>query len=460
MDDSEQLRVSIEGMFEPVLDGGLDASRLGPVRRELAAAHASLMAERGKSLGFYDAPLRSDVVKQMSAEVRRLRALADDLLVLGIGGSSLGGQALIQGLAHTTDGAAKVHFVDNVDPDTFGTLLGKLDPSRTAVAVITKTGGTVETLAQYLIVRRWLRVSLGQGEARSRMSFVTDPGRGFLRELAQTEGIRAFEIPENVGGRYSVLTPVGLLPAAFAGIDIHTLLAGARAMVERVVDDDMQRNPAAQFSAGALLAARELGRSSLVMMPYSDALRMATSWFVQLWAESLGKRLSRGGQVVHAGQTPIPAVGATDQHAQVQLFLEGPRDKAVVLVTVEQFRRQLTIPDELPEREDVVYLHGRELAELLHAERRATRAALLDAGVPVVDVYLPELSEAHLGALLVVLEAACALTGTVMGVDPFNQPGVEAGKRMTMGLLERPGYEADAERVRHREARQRSDEET
>jgi len=447
------IRVSIDGLFAPVLEGGLAREELSALQGELTLAHRELMARRGRDIGFYDAPRRNDLARSISAEVTRLRALADDLLVLGIGGSSLGGQALCAALGSTADRAVRVHFVDNIDPDTVAVLLGRLDPTRSAVAVITKSGDTVETLAQLLIVRRWLRASLGAGEARSRMTFVTDPERGFLRELARSEGIRAFDIPPEVGGRYSVLTPVGLLPAAFLGIDIGRVLAGAATMADRVSDPAVQDNPACLLAAGTVLAQRRLGRNALVMMPYSDALRVTTAWFVQLWAESLGKRTDRFGKEVRAGQTPIPALGAIDQHAQLQLFVEGPADKVVCLVGVDKPAHALPIPDELAAHEEVTYLHGRDLGELFAAERRGTRATLLDAGVPVLDIGLPMVDEERLGGLLLLLEAACACAGLLLGVNPFDQPGVEAAKRMTMGLLGRSGYEADAERVLARESR-------
>ena len=410
------------------------------------------MSRRGKDVGFYDAPTAKDVVKVISHEVARLRSLADDLVVLGIGGSSLGGQALNAALGSLVERPFQVHFVDNVDPDTFAVLLEHLDPAHTVMVAITKTGQTVETLAQLLIMRRWFRVTLGAGETRARMTFVTDPEKGLLRELAASEGIRAFDIPPNIGGRYSVLTPVGLLPAAFLGIDIQKLLAGATEMVGRVTLDDPHKNPALKLAAGAYLSLTEMGRTSLVMMPYCDALRVTTAWFVQLWAESLGKRVNRKGEVVHVGQTPIAALGATDQHAQLQLFIEGPRDKAVVLLAIEQPQHSLAIPDELTEREELQFLHGRDLSELLHAERRGTRASLLDAGVPVIDLSLPALDEARFGGLLVLLEAAAATAGTLMGIDPFDQPGIEAGKRMALGLLGRKGYDPEVERVLKREA--------
>lgn len=447
------IHVAIEGVFAPVLEGGISRSKLDDIIPDIRNAHRELMSRRGKDIGFYDAPLHQEILKAIAGEVKRLRSLADDMLVLGIGGSSLGGQAIVSALKASGDPLYRAHFVDNVDPDTFGVLLERLKPERTVAVAITKSGGTVETLAQLLIIRRWFRSSLGQGEMRSRMTFVTDPQKGLLRQLANSEGIRAFDIPPNIGGRYSVLTPVGLLPAAFVDIDIESLTQGAAEMIQRVTHDNVLENPACLFAAGAFLAAKHLGRSSLVMMPYCDALRVTTAWFVQLWAESLGKRLNRLGEVVHAGQTPIPALGATDQHSQVQLFIEGPRDKAVCLVEVEKSQRSAPIPDELPDHDSVKFLHGRDLADLLAAERRGTRAAMLDAGVPVLDISIPKLDAASLGELFVLFEAACACMGMMLGINPFDQPGVETGKRMALGLLGKSGYDEDVARVKAREAK-------
>lgn len=445
------IEVSAEGLFAPLLEAGSDKAVWEEQVAELRTAHRELMARRGKDLGFYDLPLNEDAVKAIESEVQRLRSLADDLLVLGIGGSSLGGQALVAALNQTGAKGNRVHFLDNVDPDTINRTLDGLQPERTAAAVITKSGGTVETLAQLLIVRGWFKKSLGQGESQNRMVFVTDPEKGLLRELSKTEGIRTFDIPDNVGGRFSALSPVGLLPAAFVGIDIGEILAGAREMLARVTENEIEENPACIMAGAAMLAATKLGKSSLVMMPYSDSLRTLTAWFVQLWAESLGKRLNRHGETVFAGQTPIPAVGATDQHAQLQLFVEGPRDKLVTIVEVAEPRRPLPIPDELLDVPELTFLRGRDLYELLDAERRATRAALLDAGVPVLDIKVGKIDAHHIGGLVLLLEAACACAGIISGINPFDQPGVEAGKKMALGLLGREGFSEYAQRVYLRE---------
>lgn len=449
------VNVNIEGLFAPALERG-PRSFPDHIRNAIADGHKALMSQRGQSIGFYDLGADPTELASIETEVKRLKSLAENLLVFGIGGSSLGGQALCAALAEKTQ-ADRVHFVDNVDPDSLAPLLNRLPPDRTAAVVITKSGGTVETVAQLLIVRKWMRAALGQGGAKPRILFITDPEKGMLRELAQTEGIRTLEIPSNVGGRFSILTPVGILPAAFAGVDVAAVFRGATAMSSRITTLDNSSaatfagNPAAAFAAATMTAQTTLGASNIIMMPYSDPLRTIAPWFVQLWAESLGKRYDRQGKEVRTGQTPIPALGATDQHAQVQLFVEGPLDKLVTMVSVAEHRFSLPVPEELADRDEVLFLHGRDLGELLVAERRATRAALLDAGVPVVELQLPKVTGEHVGGLFMLLQGACALTGWAMGIDPFDQPGVEAGKRMALGLLGHPGYEADAAQVTGRE---------
>jgi glucose-6-phosphate isomerase len=445
--------VAIDGLFAPALEGGIARERLDELADEARNAHRELMSRRGKDVGFYDVPSeREAVVKAITTEVTRLRSLADDLLVLGTGGSSLGGQAICAALDAARDPSFRVHFLDNVDPDTLATTLDRLDPARSCVLAVSKSGRTLETLAELLILRRWLRVSLGQGETRSRTTFVTNPDDGSLRDLAQTEGIRAFDIPANVGGPYSALTPAGLLPAAFAGIDIAAILDGAAAMAEAVTADEVLQNPACMLAAGAVLASSDLECSSLVFMPYADALRATSHWFVQLWAGSLGRRFNRLGEEVRSGPTPIPALGVNDQHSLLRLIVDGPVDKAVLLVKLDKPRCALPIPDELADREEAASLHGRDLGEVLEASFRATRAALLEAGVPVIQVTLPTLDPHTVGGLFMLLEAACACTGIMIGVNPFEHPGVVASQRMALGLLGRPGYEGEAERVVAREA--------
>jgi glucose-6-phosphate isomerase len=437
-----------------VLEGGLSQDSLATIEPELQAAQRELLQRRGQDVGFLDLPLATDLGKTLLTEAKRLRALADDLLVLGIGGSSLGGQTLASALHSKNDLNVRVHFLDNIDPDHVSDLLGALDPHRSAVVVISKSGATVETLAQFLVVRRWFRASVGQGESRARTVFVTDPTAGWFREIAGSEGIRAFDIAPNVCGRYSVLSAAGLLPAAFLGIDIDKLCRGAAEMVQAVTvaPSEVLNQPAGRFAAAALLAERALGRRILVMMPYSDALRRLAHWFVQLWAESLGKRFDRNGNEVRVGQTPIAAVGTSDQHAQLQLFIDGPRDKVVVLLTAKTSNRSLVIPDEYADQPQVSFLHKHDLSTVFAAQRRATRAALLEAGVPVIDVELPQIDEAAVGGLLVLFEAAAATAGLMLNIDPFSQPGVQAQRQMALGLLGHDEHLGAVARVLARES--------
>jgi glucose-6-phosphate isomerase len=293
------------------------------------------------------------------------------------------------------------------------------------------------------VVRAWLERTLG-GAAYRHLVFTTDPERGALRQLAQRDHIATLEVPPEVGGRFSVLSPVGLLPAALVGIDIDGLLQGAGRAIERTESDDLLRNPAALYAALHWEADVRQDARIHVLMPYTDRLREFAEWYRQLWAESLGKRVDREGRTVHVGPTPVAAVGATDQHSQVQLFMEGPYDKVITFMTVEQLGSDLRIPHpesqtELPP--DLSYLPGHTLGELLKAEYEATSTALAQMGRMSCTLRLPDLSAATLGEALMFFQLATGYAGVWYGIDPFDQPGVELGKRLTYAAMGRPGYE-------------------
>jgi len=271
-------------------------------------------------------------------------------------------------------------------------------------------------------------------QVRGHFLFTTDPTQGALRRIAEAEGIPTLPVPPNVGGRFSVLSPVGLWPAAVTGVDINALLAGAGAMAEKCGTDALAANPAGLFATLLWAADVEGGKPIHVLMPYSDRLRSLALWFQQLWAESLGKGMS--------GPTPLPAVGATDQHSQVQLFMEGPKDKVVVFVAVRDVGDPITIPSLHGEIGELGYLGGHTLGELLEAERRATAEALRQAGRPSLTLELERVDAGALGALLMMLQIATVYAGALYGVDPLDQPGVELGKRLTYGLLGRAGFQA------------------
>ena len=410
----------------------LDRSRLAGLPSDLldrpavGAAHAWLQTRVASGelpfLRLHEDTATADRIATFAASAR---ARFDDCVVLGIGGSSLGGRALVAALGGQ---GLRVHFPDNVDPERFGDLVAGLDLGRTLVNVVTKSGGTAETVAQLLVIReRMLRV-LGPERTRERLVVTTDPERGFLRKLAREEGLTAFDVPPGVGGRFSVLTPVGLLPAALAGIDPHELLAGAAWAASVCGSPDPRENLALAAAACLHSCDVELGRPILATVAYADALGPLGEWFAQLWAESLGK----GGR----GPTPVSAVGATCQHSQLQLWMEGPPNTVVAFVELDAFRRELDIPNAgLGHHPEVALVAGHAMGHLLRTEKRATEQALTDAGRPNLTWRLPSVSPRSLAALMVLWEAMTAYAGALYGIDPFDQPGVEAGKIIMKRIL-------------------------
>jgi glucose-6-phosphate isomerase len=437
-------------------DRAPDDARLDALGPEVEAAVGRVLARsRSGELGFFTLPDDRRSLAAIDAWVTALDPALDEVLVLGIGGSSLGCRAIYHALSgppelvRPSPHRRRLHFPDNSDPWQLGALLERLPPERTLAVVTSKSGGTVETAAQYLAVRAWLEQHLGADRARARLAIVTDPEAGPLRALARADGLAAFDVPPNVGGRFSVLTAVGLLPTRLAGHDARALLDGAAAMARACERPSLRDNPAALLAALHVLHHREHGRPIHVLMPYADALRPFAAWFVQLWAESLGKRLDRQGRTVESGPTPVPAVGATDQHAQVQLFMEGPRDKLVTFIAVGEHPADCPIP---PSTGAFAYLGGHTFAALLDAERRGTALALAADGRPSLTLRVGAVDAASLGALLFLYEAATAFAGELYDVDAFDQPGVELGKRLATGLLGKPGTEDAAREVREREA--------
>jgi glucose-6-phosphate isomerase len=322
--------------------------------------------------------------------------------------------------------------------------LACIDPRRVLVNVVSKSGATAETLAQYLVVRQWLESAVGPDAPGHHMVFTTDPERGALRQIASRENIPTLEVPPAVGGRFSVLSPVGLLPAALVGIDIDALLRGARRSLRRAESSRLLENPAGLLSGLLWAADARQGARIHVLMPYSDRLRDFAEWYRQLWAESLGKRVNRLGEDVWTGPTPLCAVGATDQHSQVQLFMEGPYDKVVTFIRVEDHGVEVPIPRRNGLPEDVAYLSGHSLGELLGAEQDATAAALARSGRMNATITLPRIDAEAFGELLMFYQLATGYAGVWYGVDPFDQPGVELGKRLTFAAMGRPGYAAEA----------------
>lgn len=438
-------------------ENGVTDSEISSMRGRCGEAVVRLKARKESGeLGFFRLPADDALARRVSEMADEIASAFDNFVVLGIGGSALGNIALQTALCHPyhnllnregRGGRPRMFFPDNVDPDRFHALLDLLDLRKTCFNVITKSGSTAETMAQFLIVRDRLRNALGPEEASRRIVTTTDPEKGSLRAIAKEERYVTLPVPSNVGGRFSVLSAVGLLSAAVSGVEVGALLAGARSADASCWDPDPEKNPALMGALLQFLLEREKGKRILVMMPYSHRLKDFADWFRQLWAESLGKAIDREGTPVGSGQTPVKALGATDQHSQIQLYMEGPNDKCVLFLFAEAYDREVPIPASFDAMEGVRYLGGHGLGELLRVEGRATEAALTEAGRPTAALILPRVTPFTVGKLVYLLEMQTAYAGELYKVNAFNQPGVEAGKAFTYGMMGRPGYEAKRREV-------------
>ena len=356
----------------------------------------------------------------VAEQAQIIRSEFDDVVLLGTGGSSLGGQAIA---ALQTTCAPRLHFMDNVDPLSFNRLFNQLDIDRTAVVVTSKSGNTMETMAQLL----WCLKQFSGREVSKHFTIITEHKNNLLRELAEHYNIICLGHPDDIGGRFAALTVVGELPARIAGLDITALHQGAK----QVYDDTMQEkaDAAPLRLAIATAALREHGVSQSVLMPYIDRLELLGEWYCQLWAESLGKQ--------KMGTTPIRALGTVDQHSQLQLYLDGPRDKLFSLILLEHFEKDsvLLAPD--IKNSLLSLLRDRTMGDLLLAEQAATFTTLKNNGLPVRAFILQHLDEQVLGGLMAHFVIETLATAHLWQVNPFDQPAVEEGKQLTRKYLER-----------------------
>lgn len=441
-----RIRLDVNNALHTVVGShGIDPRHIADYIPGATAAIADIAAQRAH-LGWPDLP--SQDVSAIIAHAERIRHV-ENFVVLGIGGSALGNIAVHSALNHpfyndlprSKRVAPRLFVIDNSDPDLNAGLLETLDPASTVYNVISKSGTTAETMASFLSVRAHLQKTLGDAALAQHIILTTDPTGGFLRQIGNQEGWPMLDLPPNVGGRFSVLTTVGLLSAAVTGIDIRALLAGAAYGYELASNPDIMHNPAALAAIINLLCAAR-GQNMVVMMPYAHRLRHVADWFAQLWAESLGKRVNLQGDVVNVGTTPIKALGATDQHSQVQLYAEGPYDKLVNFIAVDEYATTLPIPTAYPHLEGVSYLGGHTFNQLIRAEQQATAIALSDAGRPNITHHMPAINAFTLGQLFMMFEMQTAIAGALLNINTFDQPGVEAGKIATYALLGRSGFDA------------------
>lgn len=388
-------------------------------------------------LPFLTMPYRQKLEKALPPILQRLEGF-QNMLVLGIGGSALGARAMQKAFAPGQDqpgyNGPWLWIADNVCAEQFEAMLTKLNPKHTVVVCISKSGGTIETLAQYFLVRDWLMKAIGDAW-RNQMIVVTDHEKGFLRQEAAEKSLASLEVPDFLGGRYSALSAVGLLPAGFIGIDWRALLDGAAQVAKPLVDNPqaIASHPSFRLACWAK-ALMDKNYSELIFFCYIPQWATYGPWFAQLWAESLGK----DGK----GSLPVPATGVTDQHSVNQMFLDGPRNKGCLFLTGNQPKTDRKFGMDLPDKWS--WLRGKPFDTLLDAEALGTRMALCQSGVPLVDVQIGELKERAAGSLMMLLEAATIFTGWLMGINPVDQPAVELGKRIANSRLGAEGYAAEA----------------
>ena len=431
---------------------GVDSERLGgDLADRFRAAHESVEAiRRSGEMGFFELPYDSDALAQAQEFADQIEGCFENLVIIGIGGSALGARTLRDALLGSLwnersneerAGRPRMYILDNVDPGAVLDVVEHLNLRRTLFNVVSKSGSTAETMALYLVLERLLIEELGKEKVGEHFVFTTDPENGALHSIAEAEGINSLPIPGNVGGRFSVLSPVGLFPAALAGVDAAALLGGAARADEYCRTPVLGENAAGLMATLLHVAHSELGASIHVLMPYSERLRSFSFWFQQLWAESLGKAHDRSGNVVHTGPTPLPAVGVTDQHAQVQLFMEGPLDKVVIFVALTGTQRDMKIGGHRASVPSVAYLGDHTLGQLMDAERRATAEALRRNGRANMTFEIEYLDASTLGELFMLMSVATIYAGALYDVNPLDQQGVEMGKQLTYGLMGREGYD-------------------
>ncbi|WP_066646913.1 glucose-6-phosphate isomerase [Christensenella timonensis] len=448
------MKIDFNNMLEKnVGKHGLTEEQINKMSEKIPMVHRN-MNEKKASMAWRSLPYnQKEIVADMKAQAQRINADFENFVVLGIGGSALGSKALFTGTKHLKyneiprekRGGVRFYVVDNVDPDGINALLDVIDVKKTCFHVITKSGNTVETMSQFMIVLAKLKEELGDNY-KDNIVITTDKENGIMKKISNQYGFKTYTVPDGVGGRFSVLCPVGLLSAAVLNIDIDALLGGAAAMDEACTRENLWENPAYMY---ALLycAAMESGVNISVMMPYADGLLNMAEWYAQLWAESLGKHYSNDGSEVYTGQTPVRALGVTDQHSQVQLYTEGPFDKIIAFVDVEEFNTQLKIPMVPIDVMDAAYLQGQTLGKLIASEMRATEYAVTKSGKMNMRITLSRMDAYNIGAMFFLLEMATAAAGELLEINAFDQPGVEEGKIATFALMGREGYEKKAEEL-------------
>lgn len=436
---------------------GITQEQLEQLAKETLPAIVECNRQRqAGQIPYRDLPYKEDYAKDVKAVAKEIQAGCENFVVLGIGGSALGNIALQTALnpyMYNMDEKQRrgpcLFVFDNVDPMQLASFLSwienKLD--KTIFNVISKSGRTAETASQFMAISQLLLDKLGEDGFRKQVVATTDAKEGTLRKIADQSGLRTLEVPDGVGGRFSVLSPVGLLSAEMCGIDIDALLSGAAKMDNTVNKEDFFSNPAA-INAAINRHFYNRGKPISVMMPYSYALKDLSDWYRQLWAESLGKTKDLQGNDVFVGPTPVKALGTTDQHSQVQLYREGPNDKLFTFLQVKDFQQEVIIGDAPDVAPELGYLAGQKMSKLLNSEKLATEYALLHDKRPCMTVLFDRIDASAIGQFIYLFEVTTSIAGLLFGINAYDQPAVELGKEATFALMGRPGFEELADKIK------------
>ncbi len=436
------------------LSGFLSEEEIMLMQDEIDISHSLLIEKAGKGnefLGWIDLPGRIEetLINAIEADAKELREKAEVIIVVGIGGSYLGSRAVIEALSSpfsSFENAGKnpvvIYAGHNISQDYHASLLSLLDKKEYAIVVISKSGTTTEPAIAFRLLKDHIEKKYGIEEASSRIIAITDGAKGALKILADKHGYKTYAIPDNVGGRFSVFTPVGLLPVALAGYDIRELIQGANEMRKTCTEtSSIADNPAACYAAIRSSLYR-MGHQIEILVNYEPSLHFVAEWWKQLFGESEGKE--------NEGLFPASVDFTSDLHSMGQYIQEGQRMLFETVIHVLKPKHSLLIPSDELNLDGMNFVAGKTLHEVNATAALATTLAHIDGEVPNLDILLPEINERSLGELMYFFEFACGLSGYLLGINPFNQPGVEAYKKNMFALLGKPGYENETEAIRAR----------
>ena len=422
----------IKCFAETIGERGLDQNSYSSVLKKTREALDSLrVAYKDNSIPMLGLTETTSDIESLKPIVENCHRNFETMIILGTGGASLGGQTLCS-LADVgfgpQDGSPRLYFIDNVDPNTFETLFSRINLERTGFIVISKSGGTAETIAQFIVCLNAIDQCVGEKQAAKHVLIITEPGDNPLRRIAKSRDLATLDHHPGIGGRFSVLSNVGLLPAMISGLDPLAIRAGANRVLKSALEATSPEECEPAIGAAISVSLfQEKGTTLTVLMPYADRLSNFGLWFQQLWAESLGKN--------GTGTTPIRALGTRDQHSQMQLYLDGPQDKMFTLLTLDVAKTGRPVCAANTSDPSLAYLNGRSMGDLLSAEQKATLTTLADHGCPIRIFRINKLNEEILGALLMHFMLETIIAAHLLGVNPFDQPAVEEGNRLTRHFL-------------------------